>query len=591
MKKRMKLIRNTIFKEPYLVKGLIYLPLIAGIKDLISVMELKIAIDIIMIDHSIMELIVFVFLIRILSWLFSIIECKYQWQKIPVGYLQLRKKCDAVVAEKIEEIPFTQLQTDTIRNKLERSVITIGDHLVNVSDQLRFLLSGLVSVILTGIFIGQANVLLIVLAIVSAVISMYINNKLGDIDAERVMNSSRDTRIIDYINRIFLMPEYSYDIRYRSKASFFRDKERNSYDALIKQQNKYNKKKTCLQIIKELQLYVIVYGLGTVVLIPNINNGSITISFVAAALYGAVWMANAVESISFSGGKLKSEVPFLDEAVDIFDRYHHEKEKPNRYPLNSTMKIEFRNVSYEYEVGKKVLNNISFIVNPGEKIGIVGINGAGKTTLIRLLTGIIEPTEGKIFINDIDLSEFPKETRKAMFGMSLQKFGVFCFTIGQNITLQYHTEEDRKNRLLAVLRRVDLEKTVEDLPDKENTYIGAELGEPNINLSGGQLQRVSIARAIYSQNPILVFDEPTSSLDAFAEDRLFSDMLSASEDRNMFFVTHQLSFTTKLDRIIVLKEGKVEEYGTHSELMQRAGYYSKMFTTQKSLFIKNGHID
>ena len=244
-------------------------------------------------------------------------------------------------------------------------------------------------------------------------------------------------------------------------------------------------------------------------------------------------------------------------------------------------KIEFKNVSFSYPgTEKKVLDNINLTFNSGEKIVLVGLNGAGKTTLIKLITRLYDPTEGVIYLDGRDIREYDPKALYDMFGIIFQDFGKYAVTASENIEFGDISVTGDRSLVESAARAGDADGFIEALPRGYDTPLTRMFEESGIELSGGQWQKLSVARAFYKESDILILDEPTAALDALAEQEIFNQFAELSRGKISIFVSHRLSSAVTADKIVVLKNGTVSELGTHTELMEKRGDYHLLFSTQ-----------
>ena len=245
--------------------------------------------------------------------------------------------------------------------------------------------------------------------------------------------------------------------------------------------------------------------------------------------------------------------------------------------------IEFRNVSFKYpETDVMILENINLKIKCGETLSIVGANGAGKTTFVKLLCRFYEPTSGEVFINGIPAKDIKLEEYYKILGVVFQDFSLFSFTLAENISMD--TEADRQ-RMFASIKKSGLEERVQNLPHGVDTYIYKTFDSDGIELSGGEGQKVAIARAIYRGAPIVVFDEPTSALDPIAEYNIYKNFHDLAENRTAIYISHRMSSTRFTDHTAVFANKTIAEYGTHDELMTiDGGIYRKMFVSQAKYY-------
>lgn len=252
---------------------------------------------------------------------------------------------------------------------------------------------------------------------------------------------------------------------------------------------------------------------------------------------------------------------------------------------HETVEIELRNVTYTYPGNEKpTIKNMSIQFEASEKIAIVGENGAGKTTLIKLITGLLLPDEGEILINGIPQSEFNIYEYYQMFSTIFQDIHLLTYSIRDTILqgIPYDVKHYQE-----VLVQSGMDKIVEKLPQGDATKIVRRVHQDSIQLSGGQMQKLKLAQALYKNAPVLILDEPTAALDPIAEHAVYQDYLEFSENKLSLFISHRLSSTRFCDRIIYIKQGKVTEVGTHEELLKNKKDYHRLFEAQAYYYQKN----
>lgn len=245
--------------------------------------------------------------------------------------------------------------------------------------------------------------------------------------------------------------------------------------------------------------------------------------------------------------------------------------------------IEFRNVTFRYPgTERDILKNCSFILKGGEHYAFVGINGAGKTTITKLLTGLYDNYEGDIFINGKNLRDYTLPEKKGFFTVVHQDFAKYQIEFKDNIKLGDVNRND-DGRLMRVIREIDLENVLSGLHSGLDTPLGKAF-ENGVDLSGGEWQRVAIARSLYSNAPMKILDEPTAALDPIAESGVYEMFRKVTKGKSAIFITHRLGAAKIADKILVLDGGRVAEFGSHSELMSLGGIYADMFNTQKGWY-------
>ncbi len=248
--------------------------------------------------------------------------------------------------------------------------------------------------------------------------------------------------------------------------------------------------------------------------------------------------------------------------------------------------IEFCNVSFRYPgTERDVIKNVSFKIEPGETVVLVGLNGAGKTTLIKLLARLYDPTEGQILLDGRDLREYDPTELYKIFGIIFQDFGKYAVTVSENIAFGEIERPVEIDNIRAAAVQSNAEEFIEKLTEQYDTPLMRIFEENGVDLSIGQWQKLAVARAFYSDSDILILDEPTASLDAIAEQEIFNQFDELRKNKTTIFVSHRLSSATTASKILVLEYGELVEMGTHAELMKLKGRYYELFTTQAKRYL------
>lgn len=243
-------------------------------------------------------------------------------------------------------------------------------------------------------------------------------------------------------------------------------------------------------------------------------------------------------------------------------------------------------VCYRYPGSQTdTLHDVSLTVHPGEKLAIVGLNGAGKTTLVKLLCGFLDPTQGCVTLDGVDIRRYNRRDYYRLFAAVFQDFSLLEATIAQNVAQKMEGWDEA--RIWACLDQAGLKEKIAALPQGLETHLGRQVFEDGVELSGGQTQRLMLARALYKDAPILVLDEPTAALDPIAEDDIYQKYNEMTRGRTSLFISHRLASTRFCDRILFLENGRVAEEGTHDQLMAQNGGYAKLFAVQ-SKYYKEG---
>jgi len=278
-------------------------------------------------------------------------------------------------------------------------------------------------------------------------------------------------------------------------------------------------------------------------------------------------------------------ITFMNEKVTIAPLLG-ERTEPRKVQHHTGHQIRFEDVSFRYPgTERNVIDHVNLTIEPGDTVVLVGLNGAGKTTLIKLLTRLYDPTEGTIYLDGHDIREYDVADLYRLFGIIFQDFGKYAVNVKENIQFGQLDREADMSDIEYAARQSSADQFIADLPDQYETPLMRYFEENGIELSIGQWQKLSIARAFYSDSDIIILDEPTASLDPIAEQEIYNQFDSLREDKTTIFVSHRLSSATVANKIVVLEKGAVIEIGNHSQLMQKRGAYYTLFSTQAKRYM------
>lgn len=398
---------------------------------------------------------------------------------------------------------------------------------------------------------------------------------------ETLVSNSEESRKLEYYSQTLLSSKSIKEVRLYNLYKFFMDKYTASFNKIKKGVHKERKKK-----FRNSLFFLIVTALisvGTFIyIIYSIRKGSLGLGAIMLFASSVVYAMNSMSRLIEDSSLLYDTLLYMEKFFKFGD-IKTAFESGNLEMPENIDSIEFKNISFTYPNGdKKALNNISFSVNKGEKIAIVGENGAGKTTLVKLLSRFYKINDGDILINGVPISNYSYEAYREKIAAIFQDFAKFDLSIRENIVISDLNKKENIDEIELALKKSGFDK---DFTANLDKVLGQRF-EDSTDISGGQWQRLALARAFYSGAPILILDEPTSALDARIEYEIFQKFLELTEGKTVFFITHRLASVRQADKILVLKDGRVEAFDNHETLMKNDAYYRELYEMQSSLYYK-----
>ncbi len=292
---------------------------------------------------------------------------------------------------------------------------------------------------------------------------------------------------------------------------------------------------------------------------------------------------NGIMMMANTFGKLQEIIPLAKRYFEILDTKDEMTYGDKVLDLSGGFEIEFKNVSFKYPGAENyALQNVNLKIKNGEHLAVVGRNGSGKTTFIKLMCRLYDVTDGKILLNGANIKEYTKDSIINLYSVVFQDFKIFSVSLKDNICANSDFESDR---FYACLENANIKDRAERLPNKENTYLYKDLDENGVEISGGEAQKLALARALYKDAPIVILDEPTAALDPIAENEIYSHFNSFVENKTTIYISHRLSSCQFCDNIVVFDNAKIVECGSHQTLINNNGEYTDLWNAQVKYYI------
>ena len=446
----------------------------------------------------------------------------------------------------------------------------------NFIDRLNQFFVAVVGVITSGALIYKVNIFMILLIIATCIAQFFILKHLAKKQRQNLTDVAGHNNRFNYFYKLCKDSGASKDIRIYSMSDYFIKALASTLYQIEKTYSKYTHQCIAFDGITAL-LNLVREVIAYAYLVYLVTTGRLTVSdfvFYFGIITGfSNWVSGLVFSfnqIEISCNECRAYRDYI-ESEDVAD-------KGAELTSKNVDTIEFKNVSYKYpSADEPTLKNINLKFKNGENIAIVGENGAGKTTLIKLLCGLYSAENGEILLNGTDVNTISKSSYFDLFAPIFQDYYFLPMTVQQNITASLDYDKDK---LYSAFEKAGIADKINSLPQKENTLMDREVYKDAVDFSGGEKQKLLLAKAIYKDAPVLILDEPTAALDPIAENELYLKYNELTQGKLSFFISHRLSSTRFCDRILFMKDGQITESGTHGELMALKGAYYKMYQLQ-----------
>ena len=499
----------------------------------------------------------------------------------PKLYKALKEK----MYEKAAELDLSCYDNPQYYNEFVLAVAESESSIDRCLELLNSIMQSFTIIIPTGVFYLMTDMVGILFVSVSFVLNFFLAKVLNKINYKVRMKVNPYERKRNYVSRLFYLNDYAKELRLHPDVGDMLEEEFEEANDKMEQINKkVAGKRVGLMFTQQylagdfiLDGLYIVYLIFQAAVLRTIDYSNAVVLFNRTGS-----LRRAMRGFSEIAPKANENSMYVDK-IRAFLAYEAElKHHIGLKVPQGVGDICLKHVSFRYtEDAPEILHDISLHVSAGEKIAIVGYNGAGKTTLIKLLMRLYDPTEGVITYHGCDIRKYKLDEYHERMGVVFQDYCLYGATLLENVVLDdISSNEEIEGEVESALCRSGFGERLQSLPQGLSTPITTEFDEQGVNLSGGESQKVAIARAFYGEVDLLAMDEPSSALDPIAEYNLNKAMHAAAENKTVFYISHRLSTTRDADRIIMLENGRIIEEGTHDELLSRKGKYAEMWQAQ-----------
>ena len=493
------------------------------------------------------------------------------------------------------EMDFERVETAEIREKKNLAFEGLENY-IQIINNLFQTIQNIINIFVIAVSIFVYDIILIGLVVIGASIYFLFQYKLlpDDLNMHEEFNKlftkwgyiAQTTRNIDNAKEIRF---YDLSEWLSKKASYFAQDNR-----------KLLLKSTKLDLIKEIIRNLISNIEFFLIYIYVINQaivGHITIGQFTQYISALITFSNSLFQIAANGVALKKNCILIEnfyQILDEHDRIEDNEQRSAHNPIidkNDGFEIHIQDIWFRYPSQEQyVLRGVNLVINRNETLSLVGKNGSGKTTLVKLILRLYKPERGKIYINGIDINQISLTEYYKLLSVVFQDFQIFAFSIRDNILMSAIPDPDNNSeneqrdatmaRVKSAIRSAGLAPDIQNLEKKENTFLSKELSDDGIEFSGGMMQKLAMARAYYKDSKLIILDEPTAMLDPLQEYEIYKHFNELIKMQSAIFISHRMSSCRFCDKIAVLNNGVIEEYGTHDELIQQKGLYSFLYGSQ-----------
>ena len=523
-------------------------------------------------------MVTFAVVTTVVSYVYRYIN-RTRWPRLK-AYItdMLQKKAARVDVACFEDPKFYDTYVKASGESTERAVAVLNNICEVLWSVINIAMTGTVVILIAPEFLA--------IAVVPLIVTLIIGKRRNRRKYDYNMETKEKARRRDYVRRTFYLKDFSKEMRLTDMHTVMFDRMRDSVRDMKDTVNKHGPTLMFYAYLFEF-VFLVVVNAGSMVL--ALFKTLVKKTMLLGDCYVVInSLGNIAWALSYSGDtvmKLDENSLYIDNLREFLD-YEikiDEVETAPEAPVLET--LELRNVDFAYtEDGDKVLSSVDLKISKGQRVAIVGHNGAGKTTLVKLLLRLYDPTSGGLYLNGRDIREYKLSSYRGKFDTVFQDYRLFAVSVAENVMLD-KVDESEHEAVRDALRKSGIIEKIDSLENKENTIVTKEFDKNGAVFSGGEAQKISIARIFAAGHEVVIMDEPTSALDPIAEQEMYRNMFDACEGKTVIFISHRLSSAAMADRIYMFEKGRLIEEGTHSELLQKGEKYSDMWHKQADTYL------
>ena len=506
---------------------------------------------------------------------------------LPVDQAVVNKGLYRKLFRKSRNVELSCFEDSDFYDKYTLAMEKADTRIISTTEALFKTFFGAIASVCAFVFMYQIDKISVLFIIFPVIGNFVFNRRISRIDYQRNQDMAPHNRRIAYINRVMYLPDYAKEMRLTGVFRLMRHQYKDAIAGVSDVTKKYTKRAMILHWLYVMFTFtfifegLLIYGAYRTVVSHTMSLAQLSV--ITSMMVSTTWiLIGFTEALTelFKNGLF----------VEYLRRFMEYKERiPEDYagddPGTEIRSIEFRDVSFAYK-DKEVISHLSMEFRGGKTYALVGHNGAGKTTIIKLLLRFYDPTSGQILLNGRDIREYDLRKYRNLFATAFQDHRMFSMTVAENVIMgEPIPQEEQESRVTEALKLAGAYDKVMSLPKGIDTILTHEFDDKGAVLSGGEFQKIVVARAFVKECPFKVFDEPSSALDPIAEGTLFDNIYRTCEKNTLVFISHRLSSVQSADWVYLLSDGTVKEAGTHDMLMKQHGIYADMYEKQAKNYL------
>lgn len=508
------------------------------------------------------------------------------------GRVTVRIKLIEAIAEKMAQTSYENLLDTAFLQRKERASSACDDN-QSPAESIWLtwtnILANLLGFAVYLALLSSLSPLLILVVIATTAAGYFVSRKVNQFGYLHREEEAAYTAEMRYVKRTVTSRAFAKDIRIFGLKPWLMEVWQKSfrlYESFLRRREKHYFLTNLADFLLSLLRNGIAYAyLLHLTLTEGLSASTFLLYFTAASGF-TQWITGILEQFT-QLSKASLEISVVREFLEWPEGFQLTGGDPIPDAVNGTYELQLEHVTYRYPgAAEDTIHDLSLTLHRGEKVALVGLNGAGKTTLVKLLCGFLDPTQGTVRLNGVDIRKLNRRAYYKLFSAVFQEFSLLEATVAENVAQQVAGIDEEK--VWQCLEKAGLSDAVRALPQGLKTHLGRSIYDDGTELSGGQTQRLMLSRALYRDGAVLVLDEPTAALDPITESEIYLKYSEMTQGKTSLFISHRLASTRFCDRIILLENGSIAEEGSHEALLQRGGSYAKLFSVQRRYYEEGG---